>query len=175
LNANIAMAASSSGGNCSDDLSESRYNSLKEYAEEFITANNCNQKIVDAYPLYDLNDELIAVLFKLDIGYIIINIRDLSIPEFSFVSKSIYSSDDVKKYYNGAFEYFEENGTDKNYVYDLFGKKEINRKNLNTSNLYGRDSSVLDPQTVPNILQISTSPNTQTDSVKHLPHHKPTR
>jgi hypothetical protein len=175
LNANIAMAASSSGGNCSDDLSESRYNSLKEYAEEFITANNCNQKIVDAYPLYDLNDELIAVLFKLDIGYIIINIRDLSIPEFSFVSKSIYSSDDVKKYYNGAFEYFEENGTDKNYVYDLFGEKEINRKNLNTSNLYGSDSSVLDPQTVPNILQISTSPNTQTDSVKHLPHHKPTR
>ncbi|MGB8454889.1 MAG: hypothetical protein WCD89_21485 [Anaerocolumna sp.] len=167
LNTNIAMAASSDGEfSITDNLSESRYNSLEEYVEEFIAANNCDQEIESTYPLYDLNDEIIAVLFNLDTGYIIINVRDFSIPEFSFTCNSSYSSDNLKKYYNGAFEYFEENEVEKNYLYDLFNENEVNRNSLITSDLYGSDSRSVDPQTVPNIDQIGISPSIQTDSAR---------
>lgn len=165
LNTNIAMAMSSDGEfTITDNLSESRYNSLKEYVEEFITANNCYQEIESTYPLYDLNDEIIAVLFNLDTGYVIINVKDFSIPEFSFTCDSIYSTEDLKKYYNGAFEYFEENEAEKNYLYDLFDEKEVNKASLNTSDLYGSDSRSVDSQTVPNIDQVSISPAIQTES-----------
>lgn len=121
-----------------DDLEKTRYHKIRQYVENFLSMNMCEQKIVDSYPLYDLNNEMIAVLFNLEIGYIIINIKDFSIPEFTFERKSIYSPNSQKKFYNGAFEYFE--NIDDNYMKNLYDNKKVDIKNFDRSNLYGEDS-----------------------------------
>jgi len=77
---------------------------LKQYAEDFIADNNSEQQITSSYELYNIKDEIAAILYNLDTGYIIVNVKDFNIPEFSFESNSWYSNDNSKKYYNGGLE-----------------------------------------------------------------------
>lgn len=82
------------------------------------------------------------MLYNLDRGYIIVNVKDFSIPEFSFESDSWYSNDDSKKYYNGGLEYFEEKTSD--ILFDLYNEQEVSKDSFNTSNVYGSDDTVVD-------------------------------
>lgn len=106
--ANIAYATTVEQSASNNLLDKSRIESLKQYAEDFIAENNSNEQIISTYELYNLNDEVVAMLYNLSTGYIIVNIKDFSIPEFSFESNSCYSNDNSKKYYNGGLEYYEE-------------------------------------------------------------------
>jgi hypothetical protein len=89
---------------------QSEYSSIKEYGEAFLSS--CNKDIApnDPIELYDADNTVAALFFPLkDKGYIIINVKDYNVTEFSTESNNQYITDHNKKYfYNGPMGYMEE-------------------------------------------------------------------
>jgi hypothetical protein len=81
----------------------------KEYGELFLINMGHSEKLIKPIPLNNINGDLEAVSFSIkNGGYIIINVNDLSVPEFSLESNSPFS-DSTKTYvYNGPLSYMED-------------------------------------------------------------------
>ncbi|MFU0826385.1 MAG: hypothetical protein ACFWTJ_02450 [Lachnoclostridium sp.] len=172
--ANIAYATTVEQSASNNLLDKSRIESLKQYAEDFIAENNSNEQIISTYELYNLNDEVVAMLYNLSTGYIIVNIKDFSIPEFSFESNSCYSNDNSKKYYNGGLEYYEERTSGS--LVDLYDEQEVSKTELDTTNVYGSDDIVVDVDMVKSAgsdsNELFRASSSQTFSLKHtLPNY----
>lgn len=102
----------------------------KNIAENFVKKIDKNKKIIDEIPLYGINNNKKAILFSLkNSGYIIIDLRNNSIPEFSINQNNRYFNKKNKKYlYNGPLNYYEKKD---NKIINLKTNSEIK----NTSNL----------------------------------------
>jgi hypothetical protein len=90
--------------------------------------------------LYNLNNEIVALYYKaIDKGYVIINIKDKRIPEFSDESNNKYISETKKNYYNGALTYLEQGS--QNEIIDSKTLETINT-NLNPKDIYGTTENI---------------------------------
>ncbi len=93
--------ASSGNGNQSFNFSIE-----KNYGEMFLESIGHTEKLSNPIPLFNLDDELEAVNFSMGKnGYIIINVKDLSIPELSFENSSPFKSHSETYVYNGPLAY----------------------------------------------------------------------
>ncbi len=81
----------------------------KEYGELFLKNMGQSEKLIKPIPLNNINGDLEAVSFSIkNGGYIIINVNDLSVPEFSLENNSPFN-DRTKTYvYNGPLAYMED-------------------------------------------------------------------
>ncbi|WP_462271970.1 C39 family peptidase [Methanohalophilus sp.] len=85
------------------------FSTEKEYGELFLENMDQSKKLIKPIPLNNMNGDLEAVSFSMkNGGYIIINVNDLSVPEFSLEGNSPFS-DRTKTYvYNGPLAYMED-------------------------------------------------------------------
>jgi hypothetical protein len=128
----------------------------ENHAKNFLKMYGSYEKIQNEKELYNLNNELEAVVFDViseeGSGYIIVNLNDMSIPEFSF--KNLNPYDKVKNskcFYNGALEYYFLNGekicdikngmeigNDKKHIYHRAKKLNLDVVNNNVENVISR-------------------------------------
>ncbi|RNI14132.1 hypothetical protein EFE42_05865 [Methanohalophilus sp. RSK] len=88
---------------------ENDFSTEKEYGELFLNIMGESKELISPIPLNNLNGELEAVSFSMkNGGYIIINVNDLSVPEFSLEGKSPFSDSDKTYAYNGPLAYMED-------------------------------------------------------------------
>ncbi|NPE28009.1 hypothetical protein HNV12_08545 [Methanococcoides sp. SA1] len=88
---------------------ENDFSTEKEYGELFLTIMGQSKKLIDPIPLNNMNGDLEAVSFSIkNGGYIIINVNDLSVPEFSFEGNAPFSDTDKMYVYNGPLAYMED-------------------------------------------------------------------
>lgn len=106
----------------------SSYASVKQYAQAYMKKYKSNSILKDPIKLYNMNNDVVALFFSDKTGgYIIINVDDKSIPEFSPSYNNKYIVDNSKKYfYNGPVTYMEE---ENGQIVDL-------NNNLNLGTLY---------------------------------------
>jgi hypothetical protein len=84
------------------------FSTEKEYGELFLENMDQSKKLIKPIPLNNMNGDLEAVSFSMkNGGYIIINVNDLSVPEFSLEGKSPFSDSDKTYVYNGPLAYME--------------------------------------------------------------------
>ncbi|KHD36212.1 hypothetical protein NL50_10605 [Clostridium acetobutylicum] len=86
----------------------------EQAAKTLLVRSKINKTFVNEINLYDPNDKENGILLSLkNGGYIIVNLDDYSIPEYSFVSNNKFITDSNKKYiYLGPLNYYEKkNGT----------------------------------------------------------------
>lgn len=85
------------------------YELEKKYAVKYLQASGYGTvKVVDEIPLFNLEQELEAVCLNLDkSGYVIVNTKDLSIPEFSTVAESPYTMKKGMNFYNGPLNHYQ--------------------------------------------------------------------
>jgi len=84
------------------------FSTEKEYGELFLENMDQSKKLIKPIPLNNMNGDLEAVSFSMkNGGYIIINVNDLSVPEFSLEGKSPFSDSDKAYVYNGPLAYME--------------------------------------------------------------------
>ncbi|MCM1986345.1 C39 family peptidase [Methanococcoides seepicolus] len=88
---------------------ENEFSTEKEYGELFLKNMGQSKKLINPIPLNNINGDLEAVSFSMkDGGYIIINVNDLSVPEFSLESNSPFSDSTRTYVYNGPLAYMED-------------------------------------------------------------------
>lgn len=109
---------------------EKSYESEREYAISYLELNGFSiNSISDPIELYNLNLELEAVCFTLNKkGYIIVNVKDLDIPEFSFEASNPFVNGDYRYLYNGPTEYYYSDYKGK--VFEARTNQEINKSEL---------------------------------------------
>ncbi|OSB19409.1 hypothetical protein B2H94_10045 [Clostridium sporogenes] len=97
--------------NASSD--KKNYSNVKNFAQNFMKNFNSNYTLNDPIELYNFQDSVQALFFSSkESGYIIINLDDYSIVEFSPKNSNKFILDRNKKYYyNGPLSYFEADGT----------------------------------------------------------------
>ncbi len=91
-----------------DILDNDFLNDVIIYCEAFLESQGYKSELNDPTTLYNFEDNIEAICFSLsEDGYIIINVNDLSVPEFSFTAPNPYSNykNDVN-YYNGPLSYY---------------------------------------------------------------------
>jgi hypothetical protein len=130
--------------------SNENYLTAKSVAEQFFTQKGIDAKLNNPVKLYNFNNEVKFLMFSnKDSGYIVVDLKDFSIPEFSPKTNNTYITNTNKKYiYNGPLSYFEE---DNNKVVDVKTKKSVGTftdlkgkqkvKNTETSELYNVTNS----------------------------------
>ncbi|WP_243684132.1 hypothetical protein, partial [Methanosarcina barkeri] len=70
--------------------------------------NSYSINLTSSTPLKNLDNDIEAVAFSIsNEGYIIINVNDLSVPEFSMTNKSPFIVGNKSYYYNGPLAYVE--------------------------------------------------------------------
>lgn len=80
----------------------------KEYGELFLERMGYSINLTSPTPLKNLDNDIEAVAFSIsNEGYIIINVNDLSVPEFSMTNKSPFIVGNKSYYYNGPLAYVE--------------------------------------------------------------------
>lgn len=81
----------------------------EEYGELFLGKIGYSANLTSPIPLKNIEDNIEAVAFSINNeGYIVINVNDLSVPEFSMTEESPFV-EDKSYYYNGPLAYVEEN------------------------------------------------------------------
>lgn len=81
-------------------------------------------------PLNNLDGQLEAVSFTInEVGYIIVNVHDLDIPEFSLKTKSPFVDKNEEYLYNGPLNYLKKTNEK---IYDIKSNKVIDNSKLNT-------------------------------------------
>lgn len=109
---------------------------LKDYISKRVNG----VQVENQYKLYDLNDNVTAYLFTLKTGgYVIMNAKDYSIPEYSLISETHYSLDGNKMYYGGILNYYESSG---NRVRNVLTKEPINTQDKELISNYSKNSGV---------------------------------
>jgi hypothetical protein len=104
----------------------------KKYGEYFLSKFNYSEDLSDPIPLYNLENNIEAVVFSLKNkdadGYIIINTNDLSIPEFSLSKSNPFTTGVYDKcIYNGPLEYYNKKDGKITTIYD---NKQIDLNNI---------------------------------------------
>jgi len=91
---------------------EDKYGVEREYVISYLVANGFGEcKLSSPTELKNLEDGTEAVCFALNgKGYLILNLKDFTIPEFSFEKKSPFTNAKGDTYYNGVLEYYEKIG-----------------------------------------------------------------
>ncbi len=91
------------------DSKTKEYQNIKLEAQKFMNDHSSNCLLEDPIELYNLEDKVVALFFKsTQNGYIIININNLTVPEFSTTQNNQFITDKNKKYYyNGPLSYME--------------------------------------------------------------------
>ncbi|WML36192.1 hypothetical protein [Clostridium sp. OS1-26] len=86
------------------------YTTIKTYVQKFFNSHNGKGTLNDPIELYNLNNNLQALFFSSNSGgYLIVNLADYTIPEFSPVDKNSFITVNGKKhFYNGPLSYLEE-------------------------------------------------------------------
>ncbi|AAM04703.1 hypothetical protein [Methanosarcina acetivorans] len=80
----------------------------KEYGTLFLEKMGYSVELTSPIPLNNLEGNVEAVAFSISNGgYIIINVNDLSVPEFSTTNKSPFIDGNKSYYYNGPLAYVE--------------------------------------------------------------------
>lgn len=103
----IGVFAGSESDNCGNDFSFER-----NYGEQFLKSLGKPRQLINSVPLLNLDGELEAVCLSMDnTGYIIINTKDLSIPELSFESSSPFNNRSETYVYNGPLSHMRKSGT----------------------------------------------------------------
>ena len=88
--------------------SENSYELEEKVALMVMSHFNTYYAIKNTYELYNINNDFEAICYELSpCGYIIVNVNDLSVPEFSPTATSPYTSDTAFYVYNGPIRYFE--------------------------------------------------------------------
>jgi hypothetical protein len=91
--------------------------------------------------LYNLNNEIVALYYKaIDKGYVIINIKDKRIPEFSKESNNKYISENKKNYYDGVLTYLEQDSQDN--IINSQTQEIIDLKILKPKDIYGTPENI---------------------------------
>lgn len=130
---------------------------------------NSNCKLKDPIKLYNFQNSVQALLFQSesDNGYIVVNLSDSSIPEFSPKYKNkIVLNKNIKYFYNGPLNYFEEHNGQvidcltsqkmgklkdlKNVVYPILPNKNMNLNTNLMSNLSSNNITYSLRNTLPN-------------------------
>lgn len=87
---------------------ENDFSTEKEYGELFLKNMDESKKLINPISLNNMNGDLEAVSFSLmNGGYIIINVNDLSVPEFSLERNTPFNDRNKKYVYNGPLAYRE--------------------------------------------------------------------
>jgi hypothetical protein len=108
----------------------SEYQYEKEVAISFLNSIGIEKKLVNPIMLYNLDGEEEVISYELDNGgYIIVNINDLSIPEFSLKGNRKFSEPNTKYVYNGPLAYFIENN---NELVDIKTKAILSKDEFRT-------------------------------------------
>lgn len=113
---------------CFSNVFASENNSINLNAEKaakrFLTKIGSNKNFVNEISLYDPDGKENGILLSLkNSGYIVVNLDDYSIPEYSLTSNNKFITDRTKKYiYLGPLSYYEKNN---NKSIDLKTKKEV--------------------------------------------------
>ncbi|KGK99429.1 hypothetical protein LI82_02395 [Methanococcoides methylutens] len=88
---------------------ENDFSTEKEYGELFLKNMDESKKLINPISLNNMNGDLEAVSFSLmNGGYIIINVNDLSVPEFSLERNTPFNDRNKKYVYNGPLAYMED-------------------------------------------------------------------
>ncbi|WP_135603688.1 hypothetical protein [Methanococcoides sp. NM1] len=113
------------------------YSIEKEYGQLFLEKMGYSAKLTSPVPLKNMEDDVEAVAFSVNNeGYIIINVNDLSVPEFSMTSGSPFVDESKDYYYNGPLAYVEaEKLKDKKMKTAYIYKKEKVDKSKKLSDL----------------------------------------
>lgn len=99
-----AQANENVGTNSEND----EYSIEKEYGQLFLERMGYSAKLTSPIPLKNMDDKVEVVVFSVNNeGYIIINVNDLSVPEFSMTSGSPFIDESKDYYYNGPLAYVE--------------------------------------------------------------------
>lgn len=132
---------------------------LKDYGEMFLDLHGYSKQLEKPIVLYNTDIQVEALCFNItEGGYIIININDLSVPEYSVVAKNPF-----EKYknniciYNGPLSYYKQEGNEfiylntneainKSEVRKIYSCKKINidEKIKNTKDLIENKEYLLD-------------------------------
>lgn len=101
----------------------SNYSKATKAAKSLLDSYNPNDNLNDPIKLYDFDNNETALLYPIRSGgYIIVDLNDYSIPEYSFNDNN-FLTDKTKKYiYCGPLNYFEDNN---GKIIDLKTKSEI--------------------------------------------------
>ncbi|OBZ34740.1 hypothetical protein C7960_1298 [Methanohalophilus euhalobius] len=80
----------------------------KEYGKLFLEKMGYSAELTSSIPLKNLEGNVEAVAFSVNNeGYIIINVNDLSVPEYSMTSENPFVDKNKNYYYNGPLAYVE--------------------------------------------------------------------
>lgn len=117
------------------------YDVIKKYAETFMGKYKSSSNLNNPIELFNPNNEVAALFFSDKTGgYIIVNVDDESVPEFSPKNNNKYIIDKNTKYfYNGPITYMQENN---GKIIDLKNNSEIGtleqlKSKLNEKAIYG--------------------------------------
>ncbi|WP_311487707.1 hypothetical protein [uncultured Helcococcus sp.] len=122
---------------------DKRIEKTKEVANNLLTSLDKNSNLNNLTLLKNLNGDIEAVLFSLDkTGYIIVNINDFTVPEFSLERKNPFNN--VKNpIYNGPLNYYSKKDLntalnikdstiiEKHNFANIYANKKINLEELN--------------------------------------------
>jgi hypothetical protein len=104
------------------------YSIEMKYGKKFLAKFGYSEDLFDPIPLHNLENDIEAVVFSLSNGYIIININDLTIPEFSLCKPNPFTKNDSNRYYyNGPLKYYLQNNEKLISIYD---NTQINMKDM---------------------------------------------
>lgn len=79
------------------------YKEVKKHAEEFLKSHKINRSIKSPIKLYNFENEVEFLKYSIeDGGYIIINVKNYKVPEFSPENDNKFIDSEIEKYYYGG-------------------------------------------------------------------------
>jgi hypothetical protein len=107
-----------------------------DYSEYTKIANSYVKVQETPIELYNLNNDIVALYYKaVNTGYVIVNIKDKIVPEFSDESNNKLISESGKNYYNGPTEVNDEIDKTINEQKEIYGTEEyIKNEKATTEN-----------------------------------------
>lgn len=136
----------------SDDGLQIRYKQLTQYVEDFLDLEE--GKLSQPYELYDINDEVNALLFTIkDGGYSIIHIDNYDVPEYSFESNTYYKLDGSKLYYDGPLNDYQQVAN--NELENALTKSVVSKWVLESTEWYGIPSSYIETKAVTRVARVT--------------------
>lgn len=136
----------------SDDSLQIRYKQLTQYVEDFLDLEE--GKLSQPYELYDINDEVNALLFTIkDGGYSIIHIDNYDVPEYSFESNTYYKLDGSKLYYDVPLNDYQQ--VSNNEIENALTKSVVPKSVLESTEWYGIPSSYIETKAVTRVARVT--------------------